>query len=296
MFRSAPAWNRGTGRGWVGVRFTGFVGRGRGRQEVGCERVQPKAILNISEEWEEGRGGRALASTYRVEVWRGVLMPINVLHIISSATNNHLKISQHHVAAETWLTPYLEFSVVGEGRAELPQSRETHVRVSHQSGPVLVDVGRTWRDDREAVRPSQSGRLAKVSGHGQRRGHPKMLASSTGRGMPRAVRTDTRTRQKARAFSGKCPLRSNGAGEREEGERLGARQERGERWRRTTAGCRGGCAFCRYCWRQNRRSGSQNVCYINVIVRESRVLPERLCSLRLAKLGRMHHGFSICGG
>lgn len=76
---------------------------------------------------------------------------------------------------------------------------------------------------------SQSGRLAEVGGHGQRRGHPKMLASSTGRGMPRAVRTDTRTRQKARAFSGNCPLRSNGAGEREEGERLGARQERGER-------------------------------------------------------------------
>lgn len=40
---------------------------------------------------------------------------------------------------------------MGKRRAELPQTAEAHVRVSDQSRPVLVDIGRPRRDDGETT-------------------------------------------------------------------------------------------------------------------------------------------------
>lgn len=40
---------------------------------------------------------------------------------------------------------------MNEVRSELPQPDETHVRVTHESRPVLVYVGWAWSDDGEAA-------------------------------------------------------------------------------------------------------------------------------------------------
>ena len=50
---------------------------------------------------------------------------------------------------------HLQLSVVNEGRPELTQSREAHVRVANQRWPILVDIRGTRCDDREAVAPSR---------------------------------------------------------------------------------------------------------------------------------------------
>lgn len=43
--------------------------------------------------------------------------------------------------------------MVSQSRAELPQTDKSHVWVAHQSRPVLIDVGRTRRNDSEAAKP-----------------------------------------------------------------------------------------------------------------------------------------------
>lgn len=53
--------------------------------------------------------------------------------------------------------------MVSESRAELAQTNEPHVRVSHQSRPVLINVGRTRRDDGEAVKPKRPNACTRVA-------------------------------------------------------------------------------------------------------------------------------------
>lgn len=54
------------------------------------------------------------------------------------------------------LNPHLKLGVMNEVRSELPQPDETHVRVPHESRPVLVDVRGAGSDDGEAAGRSHS--------------------------------------------------------------------------------------------------------------------------------------------
>lgn len=81
---------------------------------------------------------------------------------------------------------YLELGVVCKRWSELSQPRKSHVRVSNQSRPVLIDVRRTWRDDGEAAQ-----------GQGRRRGDTKIFSCvvDTGSGRRHAHTEKKRFRQ-----------------------------------------------------------------------------------------------------
>ncbi len=109
---------------------------------------------------------------------------------------------------------HLELGVMGEGRAELPQTAEAHVRVSDQSRPVLVDIGRPWRDDGETTR-------RKPGGVARSRSVDSGVIVEAVACQARCGQNICTWNRKKRAFSGGCPFRE---------QRRGAEERRGWGW------------------------------------------------------------------